>query len=371
MANIQKLTYPYFTDGTTQLNAANLNPIIAKLNEVIDKVNGGVTPTQTVATPTISISGTTATISCTTSGATIRYAINGTPTESSGTIIASGGTVDLSSYSSGTIIRAIAYKSGMTTSQVAETTYTPSVSPEAQAALAKFSNLSSAQQTKVKNLIDTLVSAGIYSKIHYLSLPLVAGTVPEALQNILSTETPPTIEFGTINGGLKFSSKGSVDLTSTINGTMDYEAITLAFAGIMDTNTPGNTSRAIVCNQASGQSTATRIFYMVTNEKCYFKGFDGEKKIDLESNNNVVVIASHDKTNSVEKYCYDSTGEITSAADTQTATNDGLVLSSSTDQSANSYNSYFSGTYKFVMLADTLTDAQITALNTAIRTFIA
>lgn len=45
MANIQKLTYPYFTDGTTALDATNLNPIIAKLNEVIDQVNSGVSPT--------------------------------------------------------------------------------------------------------------------------------------------------------------------------------------------------------------------------------------------------------------------------------------------------------------------------------------
>ena len=44
MTDIQKLSYPYFTDNTTALNATNLNPIIAKLNEVIDKVNGGVTP---------------------------------------------------------------------------------------------------------------------------------------------------------------------------------------------------------------------------------------------------------------------------------------------------------------------------------------
>lgn len=370
MANINKLTFT-FVDGQTTINQNHLNSIVNTINQLIDVV-GGDTPTpSTVAKPQISISGSTATITCSTSGATIRYAINGTPTESSGTIIANGGTVNLSSYAQSTVIRAIAYKSGMTTSQVAETTYTPSISPEAQAALAKFSNLSSAQQAKVKNFVDTLVSNNIYSKIHYLSLPLVAGTVPEALQNILSAETPPTIEFGTISNGLKFSSKGLVDLTSTINGTMDYEAITLAFAGIMDTNTPGNTSRAIVCNHTSGQSTATRIFHMVTNEKCHFKGFDGEKKIDFESNNGVVVIASHDKTNSIEKYCYDSTGEITSSADTQTATNDGLVLSSSTDQSSSSYNSYFSGTYQFVMLADTLTDAQITALNTAIRTFIA
>lgn len=50
MADIQKLSYPYFTDNTTALNATNLNPIIAKLNEVIDKVNSGTTVTPVVPT---------------------------------------------------------------------------------------------------------------------------------------------------------------------------------------------------------------------------------------------------------------------------------------------------------------------------------
>lgn len=121
MANIQKLIYPYFADGTTQLNAANLNPIIAKLNEVIDKVNGGVTPTQTVATPTISISGTTATISCETSGATIYYTTNGNTPTTSSTQYSSPITL-----SGACTIKAIAVKSGMNNSSVASTEYNPS-----------------------------------------------------------------------------------------------------------------------------------------------------------------------------------------------------------------------------------------------------
>lgn len=125
MANIQKLTYPYFTDGTTQLNAANLNPIIAKLNEVIDQVNSGVspTPTQTVATPTISISGTTATISCSTSGATIYYTTNGNTPTTSSTLYSSPITL-----SGACTIKAIAVKSGMNNSSVASTAYSPSAS---------------------------------------------------------------------------------------------------------------------------------------------------------------------------------------------------------------------------------------------------
>lgn len=122
MADIQKLTYPYFTDGTTQLNAATLNPIIAKLNEVIDQVNSGVgpTPTQTVATPTISISGTIATISCSTSGATIYYTLNGNTPTTSSTQYSSPITL-----SGACTIKAIAVKSGMNNSSVASSEYVP------------------------------------------------------------------------------------------------------------------------------------------------------------------------------------------------------------------------------------------------------
>ena len=123
MANIQKLTYPYFTDGSTQLNAQNLNPIIFKMNEMIEAINSGVTPTptQTVATPTILISGTTATISCSTSGATIYYTLNGNTPTTSSTQYSSPITL-----SGACTIKAIAVKSGMSNSSVASQSYTPS-----------------------------------------------------------------------------------------------------------------------------------------------------------------------------------------------------------------------------------------------------
>lgn len=97
MSDIQKLTYPYFTDGTTQLNAANLNPIIAKINEVIDKVSGGVTPTVEPVVPTITLNTTAKTVALSaTSGLTIKYSTNGgtpTTTYSSPINVASGATI--------------------------------------------------------------------------------------------------------------------------------------------------------------------------------------------------------------------------------------------------------------------------------------
>lgn len=186
MANIQKLTYPYFTDDTTQLNAANLNPIIAKMNEVIDKVNGGVTPTQTVATPTISISGATATITCSTSGATIYYTLNGNTPTTSSTQYSSPITL-----SGACTIKAIAVKSGMNNSSVASQPYSPSVQPDADATaiMARYSkSLTSAQQSAFNTFIVGLKNAGIYDKIVYMVVPVLANNLTEATQNALTGE---------------------------------------------------------------------------------------------------------------------------------------------------------------------------------------
>lgn len=98
MANIQKLTEPYFTDNETRLEANTLNPIIAKLNEVIDKVNGS-TPTPTVepVVPTITLNTTAKTVALSaTEGLTIKYSANGgTPTTaySSPINVANGATI--------------------------------------------------------------------------------------------------------------------------------------------------------------------------------------------------------------------------------------------------------------------------------------
>jgi hypothetical protein len=120
MADIQQLSYPYFTDNSTALNASNLNPIIAKINELVVKVNSdspSPTPTPTVSTPTITINGTSATIACATSGATIYYTTNGDIPTSSSTQYSSAITL------SGTgTLKAIAIKDN-TSSEVASKKY--------------------------------------------------------------------------------------------------------------------------------------------------------------------------------------------------------------------------------------------------------
>lgn len=191
MADIQKLTYPYFTDGTTPLNASNLNQIVAKINEVIDQVNSGATPTQTVATPTISISGTTATISCSTSGATVYYTTNGNTPTTSSTQYSSPITL-----SGACTIKAIAVKSGMTNSSVASREYSPSSSYEAEtdAILGRYTkSVSTAQKDALNAFVLAIKNAGVYSKIDYLVLPFLAASAAEAMQNALG-------DTGTLTG---------------------------------------------------------------------------------------------------------------------------------------------------------------------------
>jgi len=230
MSDIQKLTYPYFTDGTTQLNAANLNPIIQKLNEVIEVVNSGETPTQTVATPTISISGTTATITCSTSGATIYYTLNGNTPTTSSTQYSSPITL-----SGACTIKAIAVKSGMTNSSVASQSYTPSSSydSDAQAIMNRYTkSLSTAKKDAFNTFVVTLKTAGIYAKIDYMLLPFLANDVNEAVLNakdgvtLLSNASSLTLA----NNGIKPIVGQSVCQTGNIQS--DGSNIHLSFYNI-------------------------------------------------------------------------------------------------------------------------------------------
>lgn len=213
MANIQKLTYPYFTDGTTQLNAANLNPIIAKLNEVIDQVNSGVipTPTQTVATPTIYISGTTATISCSTSGATIYYTLNGNTPTTSSTQYSSPITL-----SGACTIKAIAVKSGMNNSSVASQNYSPSVQPIVPTMVlnttAKTVALSAPSGLTIKYSTDGSTPTTTYSS----AINVANGATIKAIStNGTQSSSVPKIT-------IKYSESGTIELSTSETGTIRY-----------------------------------------------------------------------------------------------------------------------------------------------------
>lgn len=220
MANIQKLTYPYFADGTTQLNAANLNPIIAKLNEVIDQVNSGVSPipTQTVATPNISIIGTTATISCSTNGATIYYTLNGNTPTTSSTQYSSPITL-----SGDCTIKAIAVKSGMTNSSVASQSYTAqSVTPVAPTMVlntsAKTVALSAPSGLTIKYSTDGSAPSTTYAS----AINVANGATIKAIttNGSQSSSVPKiTVTYNESSGTIEFATSETGTIRYTTNGS--------------------------------------------------------------------------------------------------------------------------------------------------------
>lgn len=250
MADIQKLTYPYFADGTTQLNAANLNPIIAKLNEVIDQVNSGVspTPTQTVATPTISISGSTATISCSTSGATIYYTTNGNTPTTSSTQYSSPITL-----SSACTIKAIAVKTGMTNSSVASQSYTPSATPVVPTiqldTTAKTAALSAASGLTIKYSTDGSTPTNTYSS------PINVSN--DADIKVVSTNGSQTSDIPDIRVHV-YADDNTIGLDTELQGTIRYStsgADPTSSAAICSDNTSipisSGTIKAVVFNDST------------------------------------------------------------------------------------------------------------------------
>lgn len=377
MANINKLSWS-FVDNQTTIYAEHMNGIVGAINSIIDALdknsgNGSQSqepmPTpETVATPSISISGTTATISCSTGSATIYYTLNGnTPTTSSTQY---SGPITLSGACT---IKAIAAKSGMTTSQVGQATYTPSSqrSQQAQAVISKFANMSSANQDKVATFIDSLVSAGIYSKINYLMLPCVASSVSEAVQNVLSDTTPQAISNATIaNGGLQFTAPTCVQLHDMMVGTPDYANYAVSFAGAMDTQQTGTQRRILTFGSTPEQGTSPSgkgqsIAQLTKDSTISYVGYGAGRSLNSR------YTVCHDDT--AKKEFYVTSGDVTSADDTTTINvSDGIYLGSWIDDiESTTYRSLWHGTYRLFIFTNLLTESELLALENAIGTFVA
>lgn len=370
MANIDKLNYT-FADGQTTIHDYHLNDMVGRINQLIDAV-GGVTPTptQTVATPTISINGTTATISCSTSGATIYYTTNGNTPTTGSTQYSSPITL-----SGACTIKAIAVKSGMNNSQVASQSYTPSsqYSQEAQAVISKFANMSTANKDKVATFVDTLVSAGVYSKINYLMIPMLAGSVTEGVQNVLSSATPPSISNAEIaNGGLRFTGPICIDLKDMMVGTPDYANYGICFKGNIDTTqTTGNQRRILTFGAVPAQGSAPEGVGQFVGQSTSdspiitYTGYGASRNLSTRN-----VICHNDTT---KKEFYITSGSITSADDTTTINVEpGIYLGSWVDDiSTSSYRSIWHGTSKLFIFTNLLSETELTALENAVTTFMA
>lgn len=166
-----------FVDNVTPLNAATLNPIVAKINELVVAYNA-LEPAPTVATPVINVNNGVVSISCSTIGASIYYTTNGSTPSSSSTLYSAAFTPP-----SGTSqIKAIAILSGAS-SQVATKSYSPAPSPSVNAPVI------SADWTDGQSLITLTADSGVTIKY------TTDGTIPSSSNG--NTYSEP---FATLSG---------------------------------------------------------------------------------------------------------------------------------------------------------------------------
>ena len=208
-----------YTGAITLSGATTIKAIAIKDGVSSSVATQSYTPAS-VAAPTIIINGNSCTMSAE-SGATIYYTLNGSNPTTSSSQYSSAVTLQ-----SACTVKAIAVKSG-SQSSVASATYTPSVEPDADATtiMARYSKtLSSAQQSAFNLFIVNLKNAGIYSKIKYLVLPILAADKTEATQNALS-------------GASAFTDRGVEGITFANNGIKATEGQPVSAFNVVDSGT--------------------------------------------------------------------------------------------------------------------------------------
>ncbi len=237
------------------------------------------TTQETVATPAFSpeagnyTSAQNVTISCATSGATIYYTTDGTTPTTSSAVYSAAIPV-----SETTTIKAIAVKSGMTNSEVAEATYTISATPELGNYYVKVTST-----TGLTNGQYLIVSENEDGNVAFngglATLDAVSNTIPVTISNnkIESTATTDAASFtiDVSNGAIKSASGNYIG-----NGS-DSNALSTSTNAL--TNTLSITVSGDATIKASGGSY---LRYNATNGQWrfrYFKSstYTGQKPIQL------------------------------------------------------------------------------------------
>jgi RHS repeat-associated protein len=193
------------------------------------------TPVQEVAEPSFNPDGGTystnqprnVTVSTTTAGANIRYTLNGsTPSATNGTLIASSsGTAWVTPTTQGTTLKAIAFKTGWTNSQVHSATYyyeggsatpTPTPTPTATATATPTATATATPTaTPPEQAAEPAFNpdGGIYFITQPRNVAVSTTTTGANMRYTLNGTTPTST-----NGTLIASSSGTVSVTPTTEG---------------------------------------------------------------------------------------------------------------------------------------------------------
>lgn len=240
--------------------------------------------------------------------------------------------------------------------------YTPSAI--AQQVIGKFSAISDAGKQKVGIFVDTLSDSGILGKLNYLMLPTVASTPQDAMQNVLlENKTLPPASVGIIrDGGLAFSGKGIINLTSYCKQPIDTESLSIGINAVT----------------ASGIEVSQDVLKLSTANNCLriyaeVSGANANTVIIGESNSRIsryssgaTIVAS---ASSSEITAIGGSG-LVSVPRAGAHDENALLLSSTADNSTASYHTCFTGVIRCLFLGIELHRSELQVIKDAIDTLL-
>lgn len=236
-----------------------------------------------------------------------------------------------------------------------------------------FTNITSTQQSAVKKLVKSLKAAGTFNKLSYLILPTIAGTVDEAIRNVMvdSDNIPDTTNMS-LTDNLLFISK-AVDVTNYIKpNTLNTTNIS---AGVFADY--GVSVEQGVYSETIAKINTGHILYRDGNNGCCFQdGKNGtHSKTYSQGKGKYGISSDIDEMQSIMVYGDKNISDTYSVAsfpldpnNTTTATDTASVILSSSGTGA-TYRT-FTGGYKLLWVSSLLTETELVAMHKAFDEFI-
>jgi hypothetical protein len=235
---------------------------------------------------------------------------------------------------------------------------------------ARYAGITSASKDNLNVFIDSLINAGIYSKLKYLMLPILANNVSDALQNVLTNdkEIISNTGYATLSSkGITFTGAGFLSLSPVIGNTQNNFSYGCAVVSVA-TPTSSTSERIVTLSDSSTvTSQFPRGYVDVAGSGAATLLFKAANETGAVSSpiNNIVI---HSINSGVLSYLSSDT-QVSTYTLTGTPVVSALKLSG--DKSSGYHQYLHSYAIRMFFIADALTDTQMVALHDAMETFIA
>ena len=235
-----------------------------------------------------------------------------------------------------------------------------------------FAKITSTQSAALKTLIRSLKLAGTFDKLSYLILPAIAGTVDEAIRNVMvdSDSIPSTTDMS-FTSHLLFVSN-TTDVTSYIKpNTLGSTNLSMGvFVNCTDYPFPNGPLSEQILKVNTGY-----VFYRNSTQLGYEDGRSSNRyKTFLQSEGKMSMSTDIDNSSTIMVYDEDSvesvaldTSKSIKATDTASVKLSGVPYDP--EGTARSYRA-FTGGYKLLWISSLLTQTELVATHKAFDEFI-